>query len=330
VQRRLLEILATRRQAYGEDRDTRSQHVHALSGLVACKHCVDKGIAPEDALMHGRFVIKNKSQENLVCDGLRKGEKQHQKEFWVSTHKVLGLIHEKLQWLHNRDVALAVLEKWAEEPRTDKTARTRRMCERQLAECDNREAKLDQEVDAAIALLARSQGTIAAEMELRIERAGQDRLALKAERAAISQRLRDLPARQASAELTIQSLQARAGAFPLMPGALLPASPDADVVLDSKGKIVAFTGVALPSFREALAPWVTAIGPPQLERCERRKGGVNVTLHWPLVDAVTKRLRQRTPPDFGPEVHDAADTLVATVFSQKEGHRIISRTETRY
>jgi hypothetical protein len=329
VQRRLLEILATRRQAYGEDRNTKSQRVHPLSGLVACKHCVDKGIAPEDALMHGRYVIKNKNQENLVCDGRRKGERQHPREFWVSTHKVLGLIVDKLEWLRKEKVALAVLEKWAQEPKTDKTARQRRMYERQLAECDNREAKLDEEVDAAIALLARSQGAIAAEMELRIERAGQDRLALKAERAATSQRLRDLPARQASAELTVQSLQARAGAFPLMPGELLPANPDAGVVLDGEGNIIEFTGVTMPSLREALAPWVTAIGPPLLERRERKKWRPQVELHWPLVDLVVKGLRQTRPPDYGPEVYDATDTPIATVLSPGKTSRTVTRTKTR-
>lgn len=329
VQRRLLEILATRRQAYGEDRNTKSRRVHSLSGLMACKHCVDKGIAPEDALMHGRYVIKNKNQENIVCDGRRKGERQHPKEFWVSTHKVLGLIVDKLEWLRKEEVAQAVLAKWAQEPKTDKTARQRRMYERQLAECDNRETKLDEEVDSAIALLARSQGTVAAEMELRIERAGQDRLALKAERAAISQRLRDLPARQASAELTVQSLQARAGAFPLMPGELLPASPDADVVLDSKGNIIEFTGVTMPSIREALAPWVTAIGPPLLERRQRKKWRPEVELHWPLVDAVVKGLRQTKPPDYGPEAHDVTDTPIATVLSPGKPPRIIMRSKTR-
>ncbi len=328
VQRRLLEILATRRQAYGEDRNSLSQRVHPLSGLVACKHCVDKGIAPEEALMHGRFVIRNKSQENLVCAGWRKGEKQHQKEFWVSANKVLDLVNEKLEWLFNREVALAVLERWAQEPKTDKMARQRRMYERQLAECDTREGKLDEEVDAAIALLARSQGAVAAEMELRIERAGQDRLALKAERAAISQRLSDLPARQASAELTVQSLQARAGAFPLLPGASMPPSPDADVVLDSEGRIVGFTGIVRPPLREALAPWVTAIGPPQLERRERRKWRPQVALHWPLVDSVVKRMRL-TPPYFGPEIHDATDAVVATVLSPGQGRRLVTDSKTR-
>ncbi|HEX3458036.1 MAG TPA: hypothetical protein VHR97_08800, partial [Candidatus Baltobacteraceae bacterium] len=173
---------------------------------------------------------------------------------------------------------------------------------------DDKETRIDERVNAAMTMVTK-RGPIAAEAERLIERAGQDRLALHAQRQAVAQKLAQVPVTKAE-EMTWQKLGAYAEAFPLKPGETLSGKWDAHE--NERGELV-ISGTFETSVRDALAPWVKAIGPPILERRERARWRPEVQLHWPLVDSVAKKLRRLSPVQYGPEVYDASDTIVATV-----------------
>src|SRR5579884_175263 len=260
VQHQLRELLGKRNQSYGEDRSTRSMRRHEFSGLVACHACVKAGVPVESALMHGRYISQNPNPYTLVCSGrLHNGEKTHPKEFYASEHKVRALIIEKLIRLRDPDVAKAVLERWAREPKSDKNAKLRRSLERQLADYDEKEAALEKRVAAAFDMVAEG-GLGAAEAKRFIAKAEQERMTLEASRASIAQKLAQLPVQRAKT-YDVADLQWDAEAL-FDPVFTTSDGIEAIEVTENGKTRLEFTGTNIASIREPFAKWVKAIGPP--------------------------------------------------------------------
>lgn len=191
------------------------------------------------------------------------------------------IIEERL-----RDVRVteAVLKNWAKEPREDKTAKLRQSLERQLADFEQKEAALEKRVSFAFDMAAEG-GPGAAEARRLIAKAEQERMTLEAQRAALTQKLAQLPVARANA-YTVRDLQWDAEQFP-------------NFRMGAEGIIEA-------DIREPFAKWVRAIGAPELERYQPpKKGKARLRLHWCFLDTVKKQ------PEAAPEVPEVDLTSVA-------------------
>ena len=289
TQRQLRDLLGSKKQSYGDDRSTKSYRTHPLSGLVACRICVDAGVPVERARMHGRYVVANARNNpyTLVCDN----SKVH-KSLWVSQEKVIPLIVDKLRWLRDENVAHAVFEKWSKEPKSDGAAKLRRSLERQIADYEEKEAALERRIAAALDLVAEG-GASAMAGKRFIENAEQERMTMEASKAALTLKLAEVPVARAKA-FDWRTLQHEAEKI------FRPewgTSENVDAWVNKKG-VLEFSGSNVESIREPFVQWVKAIGPPQLSR--KAKGGYD--LFWPYLDTLPKKVlrRREYDPDADP------------------------------
>lgn len=298
TQAQLRELHGSHRQAYGYDRATVAtpeERHHELSGLIACGRCVDAGVDPRGALMHGRYVQRNPHPYSLVCSGRRGGKTIHEKESYVSTHIIFELLGEKLKKLRDPAVRTAVLERWAKEPTTSKAAQQRRILERRLPQFDGAEAEIDARSNAAVTLMASTKPGVADEAERIMERANADRLALQAQRQAVLSELAALPVPRArSGEVgRLERVAANAELFA------------SGMSLDEDGHVHFDPTVPL---RDIVKPWVDALGPPIFRRVKRKIWKARPDLEWRYVD----RARPEPAPDYSsvPELYvDAMRTV---------------------
>lgn len=295
VQSQLRELLGSKKQSYGTDRSTKSRRSHPLSGLVACRLCVDAGVPTERARMHGRYIVANakNSPYSLVCDN----SKVHKRSLWVCLEKVVPLIVDKLRWLRDETVAKAVFEKWAKEPKSDSIAKLRRNLERQIADYDVKEAELERRIVTALDLIAEG-GPSATAGKRFVENAEVERMAMQASKAALTLKLADVPVARATA-FDWQKLQVEAERL-FQPLVMRPENVKARV---NKREVLEFSGTDGASIREPFAKWVKAIGPPQLSRKVTGK----YELFWPYLDTLPKKVLQKREYDRDADPRDWPD-----------------------
>ncbi len=281
TQQRLRELYATnfRKQAFGSDRrHTTQTRDHEFAGLIACGQCVAAGYDAKDCRMTGRYIMVNPNPFNLVCDGKRGGTRVHAPTM-IAVHLLLLPLIERLEKLRDPRVAEAVLERWQQEPLTDKFAKLRVVLEARLAATDDEEAALDARVNAAFRLMESGRIGVIAEAERVLEPANSDRLTLRAQRAALTQQFADLP-------LPVRRT--------VHVGSLLY---DAENLLTTAGR------------RDALKRWVDTIAPPIWYGRKQRKQGAAprfaVDLRWPFLDDV----RPQPAPDYDVPVHGRRPSL---------------------
>jgi DNA invertase Pin-like site-specific DNA recombinase len=302
VQRQLRDLLGSKKQSYGDDRSTKSHRTHPLSGLVACRLCVDAGVPIERSRMHGRYIVANAKNNPyaLVCDN----SKVH-KGLWVSQEKVVPLIVDKLRWLRDENVARAVFEKWSKEPKSDSVAKLRRSLERQIAEYEEKEAELEKRIATALDLIAAG-GPSAVAGKRFIENAEQERMTMEASKAALTLKLADVPVARAMA-FDWRELQAEADRL-FQPIAMQ--SENVEAWINKRG-VLEFSGMSGATIRDPFAKWVRAIGPPQLSR----KGNGKYELFWPFLDTLPNKVLQRraydqdADPSDWPDEHGPWDEL---------------------
>jgi DNA invertase Pin-like site-specific DNA recombinase len=294
TQAQLRELRGSHRQAYGFDRAKRGSKMqpeelssadselreflgsqerrHELSGLIACGQCVDVGLNPRAALMHGRYIQRNPNPYALVCSGRRGGKTTHKSESHISTHLIFQLLGEKLKKLRNPVVRAMVVERWTKETAVSKSAQQRRVLERRLSALDDDEAEIDSRVNSAVRLMVSDKPGVADEAERLIARANSDRLASLAQREAILSELAALPvprSRSAEAE-RLERVAINAELFASGMG------------LDEDGHVRFDPTVPL---REMVKPWIDALGPPVFRRVPRgRSLKLRPRLHWDHLD----------------------------------------------
>jgi hypothetical protein len=312
TQSALRELHGSRRQVYGSDRKSEaatpfpgpgedwtaeqidellsgneSTHYHALAGLVACGPCVDAGFEPKHALMHGRYISRNPKPHSLACEGRRARpgktdqEVVHGKSFWVSSHLVRWLIHEKLLKVsRDRTVVEAVLKRWAKAPTTTKTAALRRTLEARLAALEEQDKGVTARVKAAITLMSSERLGVVAEAERELEEANADRLVIRADQGKIRAELTALPVPRTRSVEVDQISRLRTNAEFFVSGQRLSDDGRSLVNVDD---------------RVALKGWVDAIGPPILRRIYRPvRKKPRLDLEWRFLD----RIRGAPAPDY--------------------------------
>jgi hypothetical protein len=131
-----------------------------------------------------------------------------------------------------------------------------------IAKCDTDEAAIDARVNAAISLMASGNPAVAKECGRVLERANGDRLAATAQRAALMQKLSDLPAPRRRI-VDVNDLL-----------------PDAEAMMIDPAV----------AFRPEFVKWINAIGPPiwygRKPRAQGRRLDSLVDLRWPFIDDV--------------------------------------------
>jgi DNA invertase Pin-like site-specific DNA recombinase len=275
TQAALRELKGTHRQAFGSNRWPSSPNYreHPFSGMFACALCVDAGLPPERALMYGRYIKINASPFTLVCPGKR-GTQQIHKAYMVGVHLVVPLLEEKLEKLRDPAVADAALRAWEREPVEDRSAQLRLSLERALQGLDEDEAEIDERVKRAFKMLEKP--ALASEAERVIERAGADRAAIEATRAATRLRLANLPVSKARSLAGIDAGELHYAAEHLL-----------DPVMGEGGHVVPGPNLA------ALAKWVRLLGPPQYRPGADRQA--DRSMHWHYLDTV----RPEPAPAYG-------------------------------
>jgi DNA invertase Pin-like site-specific DNA recombinase len=275
TQAALTELKGSKRQAFGSNRwpSQTNYREHPFSGKIACALCVEAGIAPERALMYGRYVLANPHPWTLVCPGKR-GKAQIHKTYMVGVHFVVNLLAEKFEKLRDPAVADAVLRAWEREPVEDRSAQLRQSLEREIARLEGEEAAIDARVTAAFTMLARP--ALASEAERVIERAGADRAGVAAARAATNLRLSNLPAPRTRSLAGIDRGELQFAAENLF-----------EPVQTADGQL----GLSA-DFAESLAKWVRLIGPPQFRPGVERQADRRVA--WSYIDAA----RPEAAPDY--------------------------------
>jgi hypothetical protein len=258
----------TTRRAFGPNRKAHSTtdvRTHQFSKMVACGLCVAAGYAPSEARMIGRHINANPNPYNLVCEG-RRGRRDAMvvvhKPTMIAVHKLMPLLIDKMMKLRDRRVAEAVIAKWEQEPETDSAARLRASLGTAIAKCDADEAVIDGRVNAAVQLMTNGAPGVADEAARILGRANADRLALAAKRAALTQKLADLPAPRRR-QIDVDDLLWEADA--------MFTDLDADM-------------------HAAMKKWVETIGPPiwygRRERKQGRRLDNLLDLRWPFIDGV--------------------------------------------
>ena len=302
--RRALDALkGSHRQTYGFDRANRrvsraaegtyplpEHREHYLAGAIACGKCVEADIPAERAMMHGRYIIANKTNPyNVACDGRRDGKQIHPPWTATAAH-VEALVDEKIARLGDNRVQAAVIAKLRyEPPRKGKKARdAQRSFDQRISEIKKRNGELDAEFRAAALYGSAEDAAIKAEAVRAMK-------AITAERARLDTMLEEVYAERAKLRNTAvspQHLEDLDMAF-------------MNVALFHDGIRINRHGeseVDLP-MRELLKPFIAALGPPILDRRQSPKRRVRLVLKWPFIDTLH-------PPELATPYHEVRDTGV--------------------
>ena len=270
------------RSRYGSDRKL-SAHEHHLIGLLACGECVDAGLEPKNALLHGRYYAGNLNPHLLVCTGVRGSMRLHREALHTASLLMPALI-EYVETASDEEVAAEIIDRYEAQPFADEHSALRAKLMAQWASVESEIAEVDRRIAAVLELV---ETAVAGAVKIAMDRfvtLNAERLKLKAKLGRIQSRIAELPAtpQQGTRAEVLRALSASAAdafwkAFDgdEVVGKIERRAPDVlttayDATSGYAVRELAFAGLApTAELRTFLKPWIAALGHPIVVRRDR-------------------------------------------------------------